>query len=46
MASGLKNGQTLEQMKKSIVLPAWKDLGFPDMLPYAVEAVYHEMNKK
>lgn len=45
VASGLKNGQTLEQMKKSIVLPAWKDLGFPNMLPYAVEAVYHELNK-
>ncbi|MBU4405254.1 MAG: MBL fold metallo-hydrolase [Acidobacteria bacterium] len=46
VASSLKNGQTLEQIKKSIVLPAWKDLGFPDMLPYAVEAVYHELNKK
>lgn len=44
--SGLKKGQTLEQLKKSIVLPAWKDLGFPDMLPYAIEAVYHEINKK
>ncbi|MCJ7525408.1 MAG: MBL fold metallo-hydrolase [Candidatus Aminicenantes bacterium] len=45
VASGLKNGHTLEQMKKSIVLPAWKDLGFPNMLPYAVEAVYHELSR-
>jgi len=46
VASGLKKGQTLEQMKKSLALPAWKDLGFPDMLPYAIAAVYHELNKK
>ncbi len=46
VASGLKNNQTLEQMKRSIVLPAWKDLGFPNMLPYAIEAVYQELNKK
>ncbi len=46
VVSGLKNGQTLEQMKKSLALPAWKDLGFPDMLPYAIEAAYQELNKK
>lgn len=46
VASGLKKSQTLDQMKESIVLPAWKDLGFPNMLPYAIEAVYHELNKE
>jgi hypothetical protein len=42
----MKKGLTLERMKRTITLPAWKDLGFPDMLPYASGAVHHEMNKE
>lgn len=44
VAEAIKKGLTLEQMKKSITMPAWKDLGFPDMLPHAIEAVFQELN--
>jgi hypothetical protein len=32
-------------MNKAITRPAWKALGFLDLLPWAAEAVYHEMKK-
>ena len=45
VAAALEKGLTLDQTKKTVTMPAWKDLGFPDMLPYAIEAVYSEMAK-
>jgi len=46
VAAALNKGLTLDQAQKAVILPAWKDLGFPDMLPYAIEAVFHELGKK
>ena len=42
----MKKGLNLEQMNKAIIRPAWKALGFLDLLPWAIAAVYHQMNKK
>lgn len=42
----LKKGTSLEVMKKSLVLPQWSGLGFPDLWPFAIEAVYHELGGK
>lgn len=39
-------GQTLEQVKKMPLLPAWKDLKWPEIFPQNLEAVYKELNKK
>jgi cyclase len=39
-------GQSLEQMKKMVLPPAWKDLKWPEMFPRNIEAVYNELSKK
>ncbi len=44
VSAATQKGLTLEQTKKAVTLPAWKDLGFADLLPLAVEAVYHELS--
>jgi cyclase len=46
VGAAIKKGLTLEQVKKAVTLPGWKDLGFADLLPVAIEAVYHELEKK
>jgi cyclase len=38
-------GQTLEQMKKMPLLPAWKDLGRKEGFPQNITAVYNELKK-
>ena len=45
VAEAAAKGTTLEVLKKSISLPAWKRLGSPEMLPANVEAVYSEMTE-
>ena len=39
-------GQSLDQMKKMPLPPAWKDLKWPELFPQNVEAVYNELSKK
>jgi cyclase len=39
-------GQSLEQMKKTLVLPAWKDLLRKEGYPQNIEAVFNELTKK
>lgn len=39
-------GQSLDQMKKTLVLPAWKDLERKGGYPQNIEAVYNELMKK
>jgi glyoxylase-like metal-dependent hydrolase (beta-lactamase superfamily II) len=39
-------GQSLEQARKMPLLPAWKDLKWPEMFPRNIEAVYNELAKK
>ena len=46
VSAAMQKGLTLEQAKKEITLPAWKELGWPELLPEAIEAVYGEMAKK
>jgi cyclase len=46
VAAARQKGLTPEQAKKGITLPDWKELGWPELLPEAIEAVYGEMGKK
>jgi cyclase len=39
-------GQSLEQIKKMPLPPAWKDLKWPELFPQNIEAVYNELSKK
>jgi glyoxylase-like metal-dependent hydrolase (beta-lactamase superfamily II) len=39
-------GQSLEQMKKMPLLPAWKDMAWREIFPQNVEAVYGELTKE
>ena len=46
VSAAMQKGLTLEQAKKEVTLPAWLDLGFPGVLPMAVEAVYRELERE
>lgn len=46
VALELKKGTTLAAMQKTNVLAQWSGLGFPDLWPFAIEAVYHELGGK
>jgi cyclase len=46
VSAAMQKGLSLEQVKKTVALPACKDFGFPDMLPYAIEAVFNELSDK
>jgi len=39
-------GQSLEQLKKMPLPPAWKDMARPQWFPQNVEAVYNELSRK
>lgn len=46
VSDALKRGESLEEMKQSITLPAYKDYGFRNFLPVDIEAVRHELTAK
>ncbi len=43
--AALAQGLSLEETRKRVLLPKWKDFGFSDLLPVDVEAVYQELKK-
>ncbi len=42
----IQKGRTLEQMKESITMADYKDLGYKGFVPNSMSAVYHELRKK
>ncbi len=43
--TAMAEGRSLVEMKKTILLPKWKEFGYRDVLPIDIEAVYGEMKK-
>jgi uncharacterized protein YxjI len=44
--TAMKNGNTLEEMKKTIVFNKYSNFQLPQLVPINIESVYHELGGK